>query len=116
MPCHAQSLLFHHHNVAAGFETRIESGNVKDDKEDLQPTVQMKVALEVAKEQEMLSPVAAKHGVEPVAGGQLKRRAAGGLRRHIRQGKNGVRKQGAGEGMTMLSRRSGSFSAKRNFL
>jgi hypothetical protein len=40
MPCHAQSLLFHHHNVAAGFETRIESGNVKDDKEDLQPAVQ----------------------------------------------------------------------------
>ena len=76
----------------------------------------MKVALEVEKEQETLSPVAAEHSVEPVAGGQLKRRAAGGLRRHIRQGKNEVRKQGAGEGMTMPSRRSDSFSVKRDFL
>ena len=71
------------------------------------PQFKMKVALEVEKEQETLSPVAAKHGVEPVAGGR---------RRHIRQGKNGVRKQGAGEGMTMLSRRSGSFSVKCDFL
>ena len=105
------------YDVAVGFETRIvRVAMSKMTRKTYSPQFKMKVALEVEKEQETLFQVAAKYGVESVAGGQLKRRAAGVRRRHIRQGKNGVRKQEAGEGMTMLSRRSGSFSVKCDFL
>ncbi len=66
MPCHAQSLLFHHHDVAVGFETRIvRVAMSKTTRKTYSPQFKMKVALEVEKEQETLSPVAAKHGESP---------------------------------------------------
>ena len=49
--------------VAAGFETRIvRAAMSKTTRKTYSPQFKMKVALEVAKEQEMLFPVAAKHG------------------------------------------------------
>ena len=63
MPCHTQSLLFHHHNVAASFETRIvRVAMSKTTRKTYSPQFKMKVTLEVEKEQETLSLVAAKHG------------------------------------------------------